>query len=143
MPMLRASGGRNTPRAADATTSPPMRISPASGRSSPAMQRKVVVLPQPEGPSRTTISPVGTAKLKPSIAGRPIANCLRRSVTSRVAMTSDCAAGAAMDWRHVPGSSLSAASVSSATAAFVSWTASIAPASALTADLHRVVIAFD
>src|SRR5947209_7133677 len=49
-------------------------------------KRKVVVLPQPEGPSRTTISPAGTAKLTPSMAGRPIENCLRRSVTSSVAV---------------------------------------------------------
>ena len=46
-----------------------MLISPEVGCSSPATQRKVVVLPQPEGPSSTTISPAGTAKLTPSIAG--------------------------------------------------------------------------
>src|SRR5262249_46678664 len=49
-------------------------------------QRKVVVLPQPEGPSSTTISPAGTEKLTPSTAGRPTANCLRKSVTSSVAV---------------------------------------------------------
>src|SRR5262249_8456273 len=43
-------------------------------------------LPQPDGPSSTTISPAGTAKLTPSMAGRPTANCLRRSVTSSVAV---------------------------------------------------------
>ena len=74
------------PRSGDETTLPAMLISPDVGCSSPATQRSVVVLPQPEGPSRTTISPAGTAKLTPSIAGRPIANCLRRSVTSRVAV---------------------------------------------------------
>ena len=64
------------PRAGDDTTLPPMLISPAVGCSSPATQRKVVVLPQPEGPSSTTISPAGTAKLTPSMAGRPIAELL-------------------------------------------------------------------
>src|SRR5664279_4637349 len=63
-----------------------MLISPDVGCSRPATQRRVVVLPQPDGPSSTTISPAGTAKLTPSIAGRPIANCLRRSVTSSVAV---------------------------------------------------------
>ena len=63
-----------------------MLMVPAVGCSRPATQRKVVVLPQPEGPSSTTISPAGTAKLTPSTAGRPIVNCLRRSVTSRVAV---------------------------------------------------------
>ena len=45
------------------------------------MQRKVVVLPQPDGPSSTTISPAATWKLTPSTAGRPMLNCLRRSLT--------------------------------------------------------------
>src|SRR5256885_301306 len=86
MPMSRRRGGSRMPCAGEETTRPAMLIVPLVGCSSPAMQRKVVVLPQPEGPSRTTISPVGTAKLTPSIAGRPIANCLRRSVTSSVAV---------------------------------------------------------
>ena len=38
-----------------------MRISPLSGLSSPAIIRSVVDFPQPEGPSRTTKWPVGTA----------------------------------------------------------------------------------
>src|SRR4051794_17112990 len=74
------------PRSGEDTTLPAMLISPDVGCSSPATQRSVVVLPQPDGPSSTTISPAGTAKLTPSIAGRPIANCLRRSVTSSVAV---------------------------------------------------------
>src|SRR6185437_11350863 len=71
------------------TTRPAILIVPALGVSRPATQRKVVVLPQPDGPSRTTISPAGTEKLTPSIAGRPIANCLRRSVTSSVAVMNE------------------------------------------------------
>src|SRR6184192_3094297 len=86
MPMSRSRGGTSMPRAGDETRCPAMLISPEVGCSRPATQRKVVVLPQPEGPSRTTISPAGTAKLTPLMAGRPIENCLRRSVTSRVAV---------------------------------------------------------
>src|ERR1700730_9638397 len=86
MPRSRRRGGTRIPRSGDETTLPAMLISPDVGCSSPATQRSVVVLPQPEGPSRTTISPAGTAKLTPSIAGRPIENCLRRSVTSSVAV---------------------------------------------------------
>src|SRR6266566_2983185 len=74
------------PRPGDDTTRPPILISPEVACSRPATQRKVVVLPQPEGPSSTTISPAGTAKLTPSTAGRPIANCLRKSVTSSAAV---------------------------------------------------------
>src|SRR5450432_2716060 len=86
MPISRSRGGTSTPLAGADTTRPAMLMLPLVGCSSPATQRKVVVLPQPEGPSRTTISPAGTAKLTPSIAGRPIENCLRRSVTSSVAV---------------------------------------------------------
>src|SRR6267154_4602094 len=86
MPRSRERGGTRMPRLGDETTRPPMLISPPVGCSSPATQRNVVVLPQPDGPSRTTISPAGTTKLTPSIAGRPIENCLRRSVTSSVAV---------------------------------------------------------
>src|SRR5476651_2726322 len=86
MPRSRDRGGTMMPRAGDDTILPPILISPSVGCSRPATQRSVVVLPQPDGPSSTTISPAGTAKLTPSIAGRPIANCLRRSVTSSVAV---------------------------------------------------------
>src|SRR5437660_255234 len=86
MPRSRSRGGTRMPRAGADTTWPPIEISPSVGCSSPATQRNVVVLPHPEGPSSTTISPAGTAKLTPSTAGRPTANCLRRSVTSSVAV---------------------------------------------------------
>src|ERR1700686_2388408 len=86
MPRSRARGATRMPRSGDDTTFPPMAISPEVGCSSPATQRRVVVLPQPEGPSSTTISPAGTAKLTPSTAGRPIANCLRRSLTLSAAV---------------------------------------------------------
>src|SRR5260370_30472324 len=86
MPRLRERGGKRMARAGDDTRRQARLISPEVGCSRPATQRKVVVLPQPDGPSRTTISPAGTAKLTPSMAGRPIENCLRRSVTSSVAV---------------------------------------------------------
>src|SRR5215468_8590222 len=82
MPRSRDRGGTRMPRAGEDTTLAPIAISPPVGCSRPATQRSVVVLPQPDGPSSTTISPAGTEKLTPSIAGRPIANCLRRSMTS-------------------------------------------------------------
>src|SRR5678815_3098620 len=48
--MSRSIGGRSF------TTRSPMRISPEEISSSPAIMRSVVVLPQPEGPTRTTNS---------------------------------------------------------------------------------------
>src|SRR5438128_727392 len=39
------------------TSSPSSRICPEEGSSSPAIMRRVVVLPQPEGPSKTKKSP--------------------------------------------------------------------------------------
>src|SRR3977135_3653951 len=84
MPRSRSRGGTSTPRSGGATRRPAILISPPVGCPSPATQRKVVVLPQPEGPSSTTISPAGTTKLTPATAGRPIANCLCRPLTLRV-----------------------------------------------------------
>ena len=81
MPMLRSRGGTCTPCSGAATSSPPIEIEPAVGCSRPAMQRSVVVLPQPEGPSSTTISPAAMRKLTSSTAGRPTRNCLRRCET--------------------------------------------------------------
>src|ERR1700709_1410484 len=86
MPRSRNRGGTRMPRAGDDTSRPAMLISPPVGCSRPATQRKAAGLPHPDGPNRTTISPAGTAKLTPSTAGRPIENCLRRSVTSSVAV---------------------------------------------------------
>src|SRR6185312_8907065 len=60
---------------------PPIAIVPVLGCSRPATQRSVVVLPQPEGPSSTTISPAATSKLTSSTAGRPIAKTLRSRST--------------------------------------------------------------
>src|SRR5689334_23785587 len=51
------------------TMSPPIRRSPLVCCSSPQMMRRNVVLPQPEGPSKTMNSPFGTSKLMPFTAG--------------------------------------------------------------------------
>src|SRR5262245_55384865 len=45
-----------------------MRMSPASGDSSPASRRSVVVLPHPDGPSREKNSPRRSSKDTPSTA---------------------------------------------------------------------------
>src|SRR4051812_365079 len=76
--MLRFLGGTRTPFSGAETSAPPIEMRPAVGCSSPATQRSVVVLPQPEGPSSTTISPAATVKLTSSTAGRPVAKTLRR-----------------------------------------------------------------
>src|SRR3982751_1252149 len=47
-----------------ATSSPPRKILPEVGSSSPAIMRNVVVLPQPDGPSRQKNSPSSTVKLE-------------------------------------------------------------------------------
>ena len=60
MPILRKRADTCTPSAGADMMRPPMLMRPAEACSSPAMQRSVVVLPQPEGPSNTTISPAGT-----------------------------------------------------------------------------------
>src|SRR5437016_14366174 len=53
--MLRCSGGRV--RAFDDTNRSPTWISPSEGSRKPAISRSVVVLPQPDGPSRQTSCP--------------------------------------------------------------------------------------
>src|SRR5256885_15866678 len=68
MPRLRLGGATNPRRGTEATTRPRSAISPASGCSSPATRRKVVVLPQPLGPSSVKISPRSTSSDAPSRA---------------------------------------------------------------------------
>src|SRR6185312_8036440 len=53
--MLRCSGG--SVRAFEDTSRSPTRISPSEGSRKPAISRSVVVLPQPDGPSRQTSCP--------------------------------------------------------------------------------------
>src|SRR5262245_11479842 len=66
--MPRSLGGTNTPCSTSHTVSPAMTILPASGRSSPARQRSVVVLPQPDGPSSVISLPEPMPRLMPSTA---------------------------------------------------------------------------
>src|SRR5262245_60626351 len=60
--MLHCSGGRSVTRRS------PKWIWPPSGISKPAMARRVVVFPQPEGPSSASSSPSATARLSSSTA---------------------------------------------------------------------------
>src|SRR5471030_622213 len=64
--MSRRSGGNENP-AADTTRSP-MRMRPSVTSSNPAMQRSVVVLPQPLGPSRTSNSASAISRSIPPTA---------------------------------------------------------------------------
>src|SRR5262245_35752360 len=63
MPKPRRLGATKMPRLDGYTTRPPTAISPERGRSRPAIERSVVVLPQPLGPSRVKSLPSGTSKL--------------------------------------------------------------------------------
>ncbi len=47
---------------------PAKRMSPAVGRAKPSMHLKVVVLPEPLGPSSPQIEPAGTSSETPSTA---------------------------------------------------------------------------
>src|SRR5882762_7733024 len=62
MPRPRRFGGTKMPRCEEYTTSPPTEISPCRGLSRPAMERSVVVLPQPLGPRSVNSFPCGTSK---------------------------------------------------------------------------------
>src|SRR5688572_6606630 len=68
MPISRRSGATNTPAAGSLTTRSPMAMRPASFCSRPAIIRRVVVLPQPEGPSSVSSRPSGTASETSSTA---------------------------------------------------------------------------
>src|SRR5687768_13506903 len=60
-------------RAGRSVTSRPWRTTrPESGRSSPAMMRRMVVLPDPEAPSSTSASPCPTSKLTSSSTRAPL-----------------------------------------------------------------------
>src|ERR1700686_4147109 len=61
MPKLRRLGATKIPLSEENTMSPETAISPDFGRSSPAIERNVVVLPQPLGPSSVNSLPCGTS----------------------------------------------------------------------------------
>src|SRR5713226_1215085 len=71
MPKPRRLGATKTPLVEEYTTRSPTAISPARGRSRPAIERSVVVLPQPLGPSSVNSFPSGTSKVT-SCAARTI-----------------------------------------------------------------------
>ena len=62
MDRRRSAGGRCV------TSTPPIRMRPLVAASRPAMRRSVVDLPQPEGPSSTSILPAAASKLISSTA---------------------------------------------------------------------------
>lgn len=63
MPKLRRLRATKIFRCAEKMTRPAASISPATGRSSPAIDLSVVVLPQPDGPSSVNSFPFSTSKL--------------------------------------------------------------------------------
>ena len=63
MPTARCSTGTFTFAAPSNSVRPSTEIAPSSGVSRPAMQRSVVVLPQPDGPSMVKKVPGSSAKL--------------------------------------------------------------------------------
>src|SRR5882762_3073566 len=63
MPILRRLTGTKMSRPPSNTVVPSMVMVPSLGCSSPATQRSVVVLPQPDGPSSVKNEPFSTLKL--------------------------------------------------------------------------------
>ena len=55
--------GTKSPLASSCQTSPPMANRPSAARSSPAMQRSSVVLPEPEGPNSAVTPRAGQAQV--------------------------------------------------------------------------------
>ena len=69
------------------TTSSPIVIVPEVSSSRPAMQRSVVVLPQPDGPSMTNSSPSPISRSSSSTATVPSGNALCRLLTRTSAIS--------------------------------------------------------
>jgi hypothetical protein len=77
--------GRRVAQASE-ITSPSTSTSPASCRSTPAMMRKVVDLPQPEGPRRHITCPASTDSVTSRTTSRPP----KRQVTLRISSLGAC-----------------------------------------------------
>ena len=72
------------------TSSLPMRMRPALGSSKPAIMRRVVVFPQPEGPNKVTSSPAATTKSDSwtaTVSARPLVFLNRLVTPERVTET--------------------------------------------------------
>src|SRR5258708_16862010 len=80
------------------TARPPMRISPDVGVSSPAIIRKSVVFPEPEGPRKTRNSPSRVSRF--TLLTAPSCPSLKTFVRSRVSTT---AIGGRPVWSFPPG----------------------------------------
>ena len=83
---------------------PSSRISPAVGRSKPAIIRSVVVLPQPDGPSSEKNSPAAIVEVDP----------VDRDVTSSKRLVRPQRARTVAPWRHATARLRIASSVSTA-----------------------------
>src|SRR5215208_1285140 len=71
MPISRRSGATKRPAAASLTIRSPITMRPVSLCSSPAIIRRVVVLPQPDGPSSVSRRPSATASDTSATARTP------------------------------------------------------------------------
>src|SRR5881397_1336106 len=87
MPRLRLCGGTKSRRETEATSRPRRVISPPSGSSSPATRRRVVVLPQPLGPSNVNTSPRSTSSEARSTAWTAPYDLLTPSSRRTVSLT--------------------------------------------------------
>src|SRR6476661_3348369 len=74
-------------------SSPPIKISPAVGCSRPATIRRVVVLPQPDGPSSAKKLPSGTSRSMPSTAAKDPYRLCNPRIRSPAPVPGACWAG--------------------------------------------------
>src|SRR5262245_36116383 len=86
--MSRLPGGKSF------TTRPAMLMVPLVGKSNPASMRKIVVLPQPDGPSRLTNSPWSISRSR-SLTASSDPNALQSLEMEMPAMSSRSALAAA------------------------------------------------
>src|SRR5437870_2015955 len=81
------------------TSAPPTRMVPEVGSISRLIIRIVVVLPQPEGPTSTVVSPSGTSRLRPATAGFfAFAKRLTTSRSAIMALSGAAPDAFAIDW---------------------------------------------
>src|SRR5690606_14078716 len=73
-------------------SSAPKRMAPPVGKSSPAMRRKSVVLPEPEGPSRAISSPSRISRSSPRSTCTPRNSLVRLRIDTSIALSPSQAA---------------------------------------------------